>query len=155
MRLTVSEEEAVRTMGKLEDNKSLYEEFADIIDKAVMMLMPQCVTPCIIGFGGRYIILTDSGQKKEYYIYWKRIIQTLSFYGTKNVLFYLYPKYKERVIDIISKAYASDDKKLTDTASYMVCEFYIIYGEFADIMSTPTDKNEEQSKGYIRYGNVS
>ena len=47
----------------------------------------------------------------------ERDVRTLSFSGSKNVLFYLYPKYKERVIDIISKAYESDDKKLSDTAS--------------------------------------
>lgn len=140
---------AVRTIGKLlEDNKSLYEEFADIIDKAVRDDNAAVRYAALYALCPAYNIDRQWAEERILYIL-ERDVRTLSFSGSKNVLFYLYPKYKERVIDIISKAYESDDKKLTDTASYMVCEFYIRYDEFTDIMSTPTDKNEEQVKAIL------
>ena len=72
-----------------------------------------------------------------------------SFHDSKNMFFLLYPKYKERVINIIEKCFESEDKQLVEMGGYAVCEFYIRHAEFERIMLSAEAKSEEQVKAIL------
>ncbi len=75
-----------------------------------------------------------------------------SFHDSRNMFFLLYPKYKERVINIIKNSFESEDKQLVEMGGYAVCEFYIRQNEFETIVMSVESRNEEQIKSNIRYG---
>lgn len=78
---------AVRTIGKLlEDNKSLYEEFADIIDKAVNDANAAVRYAALYALWPVYNINRQWAEERILYIL-ERDIRTLSFYGQKMYYF--------------------------------------------------------------------
>ena len=78
-----------------------------------------------------------------------RSVRTASFYDSKNMFFRLYPKYKERVLKIIEKCFNDSDKELIEVGGHAVCEFYIQYGKFDNIMFHIETLNEEQIKAIL------
>ena len=65
------------------------------------------------------------------------------------MFFRLYPKYKERVLKIIEKCFNNSDKELIEVGGHAVCEFYIQYGKFDNIMFHIESLNEEQIKAIL------
>ncbi len=65
------------------------------------------------------------------------------------MFFRLYPKYKERVLKIIEKCFNNSDKELIEVGGHAVCEFYIQYGKFDNIMFHIETLNEEQIKAIL------
>ena len=67
----------------------------------------------------------------------------------KICFFLLYPKYKERVINIIEKCFESEDKQLVVIGGYAVCEFYIRQNEFETIVTSVKSRSETQIKAIL------
>ncbi|MGB4589322.1 MAG: hypothetical protein WBI17_08830 [Clostridiaceae bacterium] len=71
------------------------------------------------------------------------------FHETKNMLFLLYPKYRERVLEIIKQCYYSDDEDLVKMGSYSLAEMYILKNEFIDEMSRVSEMSKEQAESIL------
>ena len=65
------------------------------------------------------------------------------------MFFRLYPKYKERTLSIVQNCFETDDKRLMQMGGYTICEFYIRYNEFEDVMSKREQLSEEQVKAIL------
>jgi hypothetical protein len=65
------------------------------------------------------------------------------------MLFFLYPKYRERILKVIKKCYESEDKELIKMGSYCLSEMFILKNEFADIMSNVDAMSEIQAEAVL------
>lgn len=69
--------------------------------------------------------------------------------SARQLLFLMYPKFRERILKIILKCYFSDDKDLIKVGSYNLSEMYILNGEFKNEICDVENMNETQVKGII------
>lgn len=76
------------------------------------------------------------------------------FSGTKDMLFYLYPKYRERVLPVIMSCYGSKDKDIIKIGSYCLCEMYIRNNEFKNILDNVDIMSEEQANYILEMANL-
>lgn len=140
---------AARTIGQLlwEDEK-LFLEFKDVIEGLMKDENPAVCFAALYALWPSYNIDREWAEEKILYLY-ESDIRMASFHGSKNMLFLLYPKYKERVIKIVDKCFESEDKQLIEMGGHVVCEFYIRYGEFETIILSAKFKSEDQIKGIL------
>lgn len=71
------------------------------------------------------------------------------FHGTKNMMFLLYPQYRERVLEIIRKCYYSDDEELVKMGAHTLAEMYILKEEFTTEMSNVSEMSKEQAENVL------
>lgn len=76
------------------------------------------------------------------------------FSGTNDMLFYLYPKYRERVLSVIMSCYESEDEDIIRRGSYCLCEMYIRNNEFENILDNIDAMSEEQAKFILEMANL-
>ena len=140
---------AARTIGHLlwKDEK-LFLQFKDVIEGLVKDENPAVRFAALYALWPSYNIDREWAEEKILYLY-ESDIRMASFHDSKNMFFRLYPKYKERIINIIEKCFKSKDKQLVKTGGYAVCEFYIWYAEFETVMLSVESKSEEQIKAIL------
>lgn len=137
---------AARAIGKLLwSHEELFSRFKEIIEKLTRDDSAAVRYATLYALWPSYNINREWAEKKILYLY-ETDIRMASFHDSKNMFFHLYPKYKERILNIIKKCFESDDKKLVEIGGYSVCEFYIWYGEFEAYMCSVGSKSEEQIK---------
>lgn len=76
------------------------------------------------------------------------------FHRTKDMLFYLYPKYREEVLSVIMSCYESEDKDIISTGAYCLSEMYIRNNEFKDILDNIDAMSEIQAKCILEMTNL-
>ncbi|MFR5858470.1 MAG: hypothetical protein ACLUJC_04490 [Clostridia bacterium] len=67
---------------------------------------------------------------------YEKDIRMAAFYNSKDMFFLLYPKFEKRILDIVQKCFDSDDKRLIEVGGHSICEFYLLKGEFSNILSS-------------------
>lgn len=140
---------AARAIGNLLwENKNLFTEFREVIEKLVFDENPAVRFAVLYTLWPSYNIEREWAEEKIIKIY-ESDIRTASFHDSKNMFFRLYPKYKERVLKIIEKCFNNSDKELIEVGGHAVCEFYIQYGKFDNIMFHIESLNEEQIKAIL------
>jgi len=140
---------AARAIGHLLwEDKNLFEEFREVIEKLVFDENPAVRFATLYVLWPSYNIEREWAEEKIIKIY-ESDIRTASFHDSKNMFFRLYPKYKERVLKIIEKCFNDSDKELIEVGGHAVCEFYIQYGKFDNIMFHIETLNGEQIKAIL------
>ncbi|MFJ5771789.1 hypothetical protein [Psychrobacillus sp. NPDC093180] len=71
------------------------------------------------------------------------------FHDTKNMLFLLYPKYRERILNVIKKSYDSKDEELIKMGAYCLSEMYILKNEFTDIINNVDMMSKAQAEAVL------
>ena len=140
---------ALRAIGQLLwNNKELFGDFKEIVDAStvdedavIRMASLQALWPI-------YNIDREWAEKRLLQVY-ESDVRMAGFRDSKNMFFGLYPKYKERILGIIQKCFEADDKRLMQIGGYAVCEFFIQYDEFEEIMSRVEQLDEEQIKAIL------
>ncbi len=140
---------AARTIGHLlwEDGE-LFLRFKDTIDGLTKDENPAVRFASLYALWPSYNIDREWAGEKIICLY-ESDIRMASFYDSRNMFFLLYPKYKERVINIIKNCFESEDKQLVETGGYAVCEFYIRQNEFETIVTSVESRSEEQIKAIL------
>lgn len=77
-------------------------------------------------------------------------IRIAGFHHTKQLLFIMYPQYRERVLEIIKKCYQSDDKDLIKMGARCLAEMYILKNEFVYEMNHLEQMKEEQANEVLQ-----
>ena len=140
---------AARTIGHLLlKDRDLFLRFKDIIDGLTRDENPAVRFASLYALWPSYNIDRAWAGEKIICLY-ESDIRMASFHDSKNMFFLLYPKYKERVINIIEKCFESEDKQLVKMGGNAVCEFYIRHAEFERIMLSAEAKSEEQVKAIL------
>lgn len=61
---------------------------------------------------------------------YKQDYRFAGFHGTKDMLFLLYPKYRQDVLELINQCYTSDDEELIEMGAHCLAEMFILKNEF-------------------------
>lgn len=140
---------AARAIGHLLwEDKELFSRFKDIIDGLTKDENPAVRFASLYALWPSYNIDRKWAGEKIIYLY-ESDIRMASFHDSKNMFFLLYPKYKERIINIINRCFESEDKQLVEMGGYAVCEFYIQHNEFETVVMSVESRSEEQIKAIL------
>ena len=71
------------------------------------------------------------------------------FHDTKNIMFLLYPNYRDRIIKIIEKCYNSEDEELITMGSNCLTEMYILRNEFTETFKDVSKISASQANGIL------
>lgn len=140
---------AARVIGHLLwENKELFPLFKDTIESMIKDENPAVRFATLYALWPSYNIDRTWTEEKILYLY-ESDIRMASFSDSRDMFFYLYPKYRDKVIKIIEKCFKSDDKYLVEIGGNSVCEFYIRLNEFEHTMMSGEDESEEQVKAIL------
>lgn len=140
---------AARTIGHLLwEDRELFLYFKDIIDGLTKDENPAVRFASLYALWPAYNIDREWAGEKIICLY-ESDIRMASFNDSRNMFFLLYPKYKERIINIIEQCFESEDKELAAMGGYAVCEFYIRQNEFETIVTSVECRSEEQIKAIL------
>ena len=70
-------------------------------------------------------------------------------YDTRDMLFRLYKGYQSRVLNLALNFWKSEEKEIVHVGGYTMCDLYMNYGEFEDILNHPDQYSEEQCKAIM------
>jgi len=140
---------AAQTIAQLlwEDG-SLFEQFKDTIEKLTLDENPAVKLASLSALWPSYNIERDWASEKILNLY-EQDYRLAGFHGTKNMLFLLYPKYRERILNIIKESYDSEDKALIKIGAYCLSEMFILNNEFADVMNKVDTMSESQAEAVL------
>lgn len=135
------------------NDSSLFQLFKDTIGELVLDQNPAVKFAALFTLVPSYNINQEWASELILSLY-EQDYRLAGFYKTKDMLFYLYPEYRERILAIIMSCYESDDKALITTGAYCLSEMFILNAEFVDILDNVDVMNEEQAKGILNMANL-
>ena len=71
-------------------------------------------------------------------------------YDTRDILFRLYKGYQSRVLNLALNFWRSEEKEIVHVGGYIMCDLYMNYDEFDDILNHPDNYSEEQCKAIMQ-----
>ncbi|WP_074033995.1 hypothetical protein [Exiguobacterium sp. AT1b] len=141
---------AAQAIGQLLWNEStLFKQFKETIEKLTVDENPAVKLASIFALWSSYSIEKDWALEKILNLY-EQDYRLAGFDGTKNILFRLYPKYRERVLKVIKVCYESEDEKIIEMGSYCLTEMYILKNEFVEVINDVDKMTENQARGVLR-----
>lgn len=141
--------EAARAIGHLlYYNNELLSEFKMVIDNMVLDDDPAFNMASLYALWPAYNIDKEWAETRILCLY-EADVRMAGFHGSREMFFRLYPQYRERVLGVIIQCFESKDKNLIQIGAYSVCEFYIWYGEFGQVILKIDELNEEQLKAIL------
>ena len=140
---------AARAIGNLLwSNKEQYVQFKETVSKLCNDMNPAVRLANLFALYPIYNIDRDWATEKILFTF-ESDYRIAGYHGTKQLFFLMYPKFRERVSEIILKCYFSDDKDLIKMGGYSLTEMYIQNGEFEDEISDVENMNETQVKSVL------
>ncbi|SMC32701.1 hypothetical protein [Sporomusa malonica] len=130
------------------NNDSLFKQFKDTIEKLTLDENPAVKLASLFTLWPSYNIEREWASDKIINLY-EQDYRLAGFHDTKNMLFFLYPKYRERVLKIIKNCYESEDKDLIKMGAYCLSEMFILKNEFADIINDVDTMSETQAEAVL------
>jgi len=130
------------------NNGSLYKQFKDTIEKLTLDENLAVKLASLFTLWPSYNIEREWASDKIINLY-EQDYRLAGFHDTKNMLFFLYPKYRERVLKIIKNCYESEDKDLIKMGAYCLSEMFILKNEFADIINNVNTMSETQAEAVL------
>lgn len=135
---------AIRAIGHLLwENQTLFAEFKDIIDKLVTDAEASVRFSCFYALWPIYNIDREWAEKRILFLY-ESDVRMACYPNTGSMFFRLYSKYKQRILQVIRRCFAAKDERLMEIGGYTICEFYIKYNEFEDIILNMEQMNDIQ-----------
>jgi len=129
-------------------DSDLFEQFKDTIEKLTLDENPAVKLASLFTLWPSYSVETDWASEKILNLY-EQDYRLAGFHGTKNMLFFLYPKYHERTLKIIKECYESEDKELIKMGAYCLSEMFILKNEFAYLMDNVDTMSEVQAEAVL------
>lgn len=127
----------------------LFEEFKDTIEKLTVDENPAVNLASISALWPSYNIEKDWASERILSLY-EQDHRLAGFRDTKNMLFLLYPKYRERVLKVIEVCYESEDEKIIDMGAFCLSEMFILKNEFVEVISNVDRMSEVQARGILQ-----
>lgn len=140
---------AINAIGAmLWEDKKLLEHFKETIEKLIRDENP------IIRFASLYILwpsynIDRPWAEERILSLYESDIRMVNFHDSKVMLLRLYSKYGKRVLKVVKQCMKSADKELVELGCHAVCDFYIRYHEFGDIISDVGMKSKEQLRAIL------
>lgn len=125
--------------------KDYFQQFKETIEELSNDINPAVRLASCFALWPSYNIDKEWTSKKILALY-EQDHKLAGFHGTKNMLFFLYPKYRERILEIIKKCYLSDDEELIKMGAHCLAEMYILKDEFIDEMLNVDEMSKMQAE---------
>ncbi len=77
-------------------------------------------------------------------------IRLTCFHDTIKMFFLLYPKYSDRVINLIKKCYESEDEEIIKIGGYSIMEMHLRHGEFPEIINNISSMSRLQAEAVLQ-----
>lgn len=129
-------------------DSSLFEQFKDTIEKLTLDENPAVKLASLFALWPSYNIERDWASEIIINLY-EQDYRLAGFHDTKNMLFLLYPKYRELILKVIKECYESEDKEIIEMGAYCLSEMFILKNEFADIMNNVDTMSETQAEAVL------
>ncbi|WP_252214225.1 hypothetical protein [Clostridium sp. VAP41] len=140
---------AAFAIGKLLwEDKQLYVQFKETINQLTKDENPAVKLASLSALWPTYNIERDWASEKILTLY-EQDHRLAGFHDSRSMFFLLYPKYRERVLKIISKCFLSSDEQLIKMGSYSLAEMYIVKNEFLHEMDNMDSIAEKQAKSIL------
>ncbi|MEK4527753.1 hypothetical protein CXK86_08105 [Paenibacillus sp. BGI2013] len=141
--------EAAQAIANLLWKKSdLFSEFKDTIEKLVFDENPAVRYASLFALWPSYNIDRDWASEKILYLY-EQDYRLAGFHDTRNMFFWLYPRYRQRIINIIKQCYDSEDDQLIRSGAHCLSEMFIIKNDFVDEMANVDNMSKLQAEEII------
>ena len=145
---------AARTIGELLWNdKSLFESFKATFERLASDENPAVKLATLFALLPSYNINQEWAEEQILTLY-EQDYRFAGFPGTKDMLFLLYPKYREQVISVIMNCYQAEDKDLISMGAHCLIEMYILNTEFQDVLNNVDIMSKEQAKEILYMVNL-
>ncbi|WP_214809044.1 hypothetical protein [Exiguobacterium sp. s144] len=131
------------------NESTLFKQFKGTIEKLTVDENPAVKLASIFALWPSYNIEKDWTSEKILNLY-EQDHRLAGFYDTKNMLFRLYPKYRERVLNVIKVCYESEDEKIIEMGSYCLSEMFILKNEFVEVINDVDRMSENQARGILQ-----
>ncbi|MNW40958.1 hypothetical protein D3C74_180840 [compost metagenome] len=137
---------AARSIAHLlwKDN-SFFGVFKDVLEKLVVDQNPAVRLASLFALWPSYNIDREWASKKIINLF-KQDHRLAGFHGTKDMLFLLYPQYRQSVLEIIKQCYTSEDKDLIEIGAYCLSEMFILKENFEVEMADVDNMSELQAQ---------
>ncbi|TWH46788.1 hypothetical protein [Sporomusa sp. KB1] len=129
-------------------DSSLFNQFKNTIEKLALDENPAVKLASLFALWPSYNIEREWASEIILNLY-EQDYRLAGFHDTKNMLFLLYPKYRERVLKIIKKCYESEDENLIQMGAHCLAEMFIRENEFADVMDNVNAMSKMQSEAVL------
>ncbi|ENK0837897.1 ATP-binding protein [Clostridium botulinum] len=140
---------AARAIGNLLwSNKEQFVQFKETVSKLCNDINPAVRLANLFPLYSIYNIERDWATEKILYTF-EEDYRMAGYHGARQLLFLMYPKFRERVLKIILKCYFSDDEDLIKMGAYSLAEMNIQNGEFKNEISHVKNMNETQVKSIL------
>lgn len=140
---------AAETIGKLiQLDNNLLEKFRTIIESLVYDKNPAVNLASLVALVSSFNIDKKWAARLIINLF-KQDIRLVGFPNSREVLFRIYPMYKDQVISIIYSCYYSKDSSLINVGGHCVYEMFIQYGEFKEIFDYPALMSTSQAKAIM------
>ncbi|KSU01886.1 hypothetical protein EFN80_03735 [Lactococcus lactis] len=141
--------EAVRAIGKLiYKEKSLFSEFQSTLQKVSTDKNPAVRFATLFALWHTYDIDKEWTQKILLDLL-NQDYRMVGFYNMNQLLFDLYPEYREDIIKVIERGYQSQDKILSRLSASYKCEMLIVKQEFEESLLATKLMTESQAEGFL------
>lgn len=141
---------AIRAIGYLMwENKDIFDEFKDMVDRLTLDRDPAIRMASFEILWPAYNIDRDWTTYRILRVY-ESDVRMAGYSDSKKMFFLLYKKYRKRILAIIRKCFETNDKRLIELGGYSICEFYIRYNEFADVIFDVEKMNEDQARAILQ-----
>jgi hypothetical protein len=130
------------------NDSSVFNQFKDTIEKLALDENPAVKLASLFALWPSYNIERDWASEIILNLF-EQDYRLAGFHDTKNMLFLLYPKYRERVLEVIKKCYESDDKELIEMGAYCLSEMFILKNEFAELINNVDTMTEVQAEAVL------
>ncbi|MEC0986407.1 hypothetical protein [Bacillus safensis] len=130
------------------NERTLFKQFKDTIEKLALDENPAVKFASLLALWPSYNIERDWASELILLQY-EQDYRLAGFFGTKKMLFLLYPKYRERVLEVIKKCYKSEDEKLVEMGGHCLSEMFILKKEFTQVMNNVDKMSEVQAKAIL------
>jgi hypothetical protein len=130
------------------NDSSLFKQFKDTIEKLAFDENPAVKLASLFALWPSYNIERDWASERILNLF-EQDYRFAGFHDTKDMLFLLYRKYRERVLKVIKKCYESEDKELIEIGAYCLSEMFILKNEFAEIINNVDTMSEVQGEAVL------
>lgn len=135
---------AISAIGTLLwEDKKLLEQFKETIEKLIRDENSIIRFATLYALWPSYNIDRPWAEERIMSLY-ETDIRTANFHDSEVMFLRLYSKYGKRILKVVKQCMESADKELVVLGGHAVCDFYVRYHEFEDIISDIGTKSKEQ-----------
>lgn len=123
-------------------------QFKDIINQLTNDVNPSVKLASFFALWPSYNIEREWASEQILELY-ENDYRFVGFHGTKDMMFLLYPNYRDRILKLIERCYYSEDKDLIRMGAAILTEMYLVKGEFMHQMTNVSEMSKEQVENIL------